>query len=288
MLKVASAYLLVFALVFSQSCKSTSKPGILRFNLQEGKEYELQTDWNIIQQLDDDTSSITMNNIYLLKVVRQQDSTVTLQVTFGDMRNTMNVGGININSDTRKPYVDSSGGQFEFPVVMNHVFTNVKGKSFEMQVTRDGKVTSVTGLEKLEGLVIENAAALQDAVRVTYRELFNESAMKERMNKVFFIYPVKQVSVGDTWTKQLDVGGFIYSSIYTVKSTTDNQLFLSLSGKADKPGSNATIEQAGSLVVDAESGLIVNALIDQHTISMYEGKKDIMKNTITVNGTARK
>ena len=100
MLKVASAYLLVFALVFSQSCKSTSKPGILRFNLQEGKEYELQTDWNIIQQLDDDTSSITMNNIYLLKVVRQQDSTVTLQVTFGDMRNTMNVGGININSDT--------------------------------------------------------------------------------------------------------------------------------------------------------------------------------------------
>ena len=58
--------------------------------------------------------------------------------------------------------------------------------------------------------------------------------------------------------------------------------------KADKPGSNVTIEQAGSLVVDIESGLVINALIDQHTVSMYEGKKDIMKNTITVNGTIRK
>jgi len=288
MVKVAPALLLISTLVFFQSCKSTSKPGILKFNLQEGKEYELQTDWNIIQQLDNDTSSITMNNIYFLKVIRKQDSTATLQVTFGDMRNRMNVGGISINSDTRVPYVDTNVNGQELRLVMNHVFTGVKGKSFEMQVTTAGKVTSVTGLEQLEESVVENADNLKDAARVTYRELFNESAMKERMNKVFFIYPVRQVAVGDSWTKQLDVSGFIYNSIYTLKSSTDHQLFLSLAGKADKPGSNATIEQAGSLVVDAESGLVVNALIDQHTISMYEGKKDIMKNTITVNGTARK
>ncbi|HEX6191891.1 MAG TPA: DUF6263 family protein [Chitinophagaceae bacterium] len=288
MLKVASAILLVFSLALFQSCKPTAKPGPLKFNLKEGKEYELQTDWNIIQQLEGDTSTITMNNIYLLKVIRQQDSTATVKVTFGEMRNTMNVGGININSDTRVPFIDSTDGEFPLPSVMNHVFMGLKGKTFEMQVTGDGKVVSVNGLEQLEDAVVENAKTLKDAARVTYRELFNANAMKERMNKVFFIYPVKQVNVGDTWTKQLDVSGFLYKSVYTVKSATDNQLFLSLAGKADKPGSNATIEQAGSLVVDAESGMIINALIDQHTISMYEGKKDIMKNTITVNGSTRK
>ena len=288
MVKVTSALFVIFILTFFQACKSTSKPGILKFNLQPGKEYELQTDWNIIQKVENDTSSITMNNIYFLKVLSEQDSTITLQVTFGDMRNKMNVGDININSDTRTPYIDSNGNNQELPLVMNHVFTGVKGKSFEMQVTPAGQVLSVTGLEQLEEGVIEKANDLKDATRVTYRELFNESAMKERMNKVFFIYPVKEVAVGDSWTKQLDVSGFIYKSVYTVKSATDDQLFLSLAGKADKPGSNATIEQAGSLVVDIESGLVINALIDQHTVSMYEGKKDIMKNTITVNGTIRK
>ena len=147
MVKVTSALFVIFILTFFQACKSTSKLGILKFNLQLGKEYELQTDWNIIQKVENDTSSITMNNIYFLKVLSEQDSTITLQVTFGDMRNKMNVGDININSDTRTPYIDSNGNNQELPLVMNHVFTGVNGKSFEMQVTPADQVLSVTGLE---------------------------------------------------------------------------------------------------------------------------------------------
>ena len=270
------------------SCKNskTSADKVLKFNLEKGKGYDFEILWDTDQQMMGQDNKINITAGYSLEVIDDKDNIKTLTAVYKSFKMYMNIMGMEINVDTDKPFGPISEADIKAnPLgMMDRVFAGIKEKEFTMKVDAEGKVLEVSGFEKIINGMIDSIGAGEDIkmqMRASLQDQFNEQAIKDQFAQVFTIFPNKEIKVGDSWEKTLQMGGRMpakYITKYTVKEIEGDHVSLSAQtniGSDNSESNSYQMEikgtQNGSLLVDSKTGLVINAEFDQDIETKTQG-----------------
>jgi len=178
---------------------------------------------------------------------------------------------------------------------MDRVFAGIKGKEFTMKVDEDGKVLEVNGFDQIINGMIDSIAMDEDTkmqVRVSLQDQFNEQAVKDQFAQVFTIFPNKEIKVGDSWNKSIQMGGRMpaqYTTRYTVKEIEGDHVTLSAQTNIGSGSSDMEIKgtQNGSLLLDSKTGLVINAEFDQDMETKAGGMEIAIKGKGKIKGKVK-
>jgi hypothetical protein len=125
-----------------------------------------------------------------------------------------------------------------------------------------------------------------------FNKQFNDQTMKDQFERFLYIFPNKDVKVGDSWQKTTTPGGAMggkYSSTYTVSEIEGDMVTVDEKSKIDgtSAGMNMKGDITGTLVIDSKSGLVVTADQDMDLTMNAEGKEIKMKAKSKIKGKAR-
>lgn len=278
-----------------QSTKSASATKLLRFNLENGKGYDYEVNTTIDQDILGQPMKAEMSFYYAMDVTGDDGNIKTINTRFDRIKMDMSVAGIKMDVDTRKNGDTSTKNP---TAQLTRVFRCVTGRSLTMNVDAEGNVLSVKGAEEMakaiaDSLVLDGEDRKEMMERVDNN--FGERMMKGQYARFFYIFPNKQVKVGDSWERSTEVGGQLggeYHSTYKVTAiegdmvTLDEVSTIKPAGK-DADGSSMKGDVKGVLVVDSRSGLLVNADQDIDMKISKNGMEIVLKAKTKVKGKAR-
>lgn len=297
-LAIATVMISLAAVVAIQSCQSTksaTSSKMMKFNFEKGRGYDYEMIMNMDQEVMGTKQQIDMSTYYSMIVTEDDGALKTMKTTFDRFKMNMNVMGMQIEVDTEKPFV-SSGDSEENPLAMvNRLLGAIKGQQFVMKVDAEGRVQDVKGFQEM-GMKIADSLGLDEAKKKemlqTFSQQFNEKSIKEQFERVLYIFPNKEVKVGDSWKKITNTSGPVggeYSSTYTVTDIEGDMVTLEEKTKivSDNEQLKLSGEQTGTLVVDSKTGLVVSADMDMNMATTSEGTKMNVKGKTKIKGKAR-
>ena len=233
---------------------------LLKFNLQKGKQYSYTMETSMQQQLQEKQVSSEMDWKYRLQVLDRIREVSSVKVTYDRIAMSMDMGGQKIKFSSE----DEVSKQFNPFQMMSTILSKLKGKSFTMQVTEAGEITSISGFDKIgEEVVAELQLPEQMKTQAlsVFRNRFNDAEVKQNFSQVFAIFPQKAVGVGDTWKKTSNsrIGNFEGKSTttFTVKQVKDNRVTLTGNSRVTTDSASTSGKQNATIVVDANTGLVL-------------------------------
>lgn len=171
----------------------------------------------------------------------------------------------------------------------------MKGLKFTMKVNAEGNITEVKGFEDM-GQKIADSLGLEgdekEKVKQQFSGQFNEDQVKQQLGRFWYIFPNKEVKVGDSWDKVSELGGKVpgkYSSVYKVTDIEGDMVTLDENTKIEtkEEGKEISGKVTGTLVVDSRTGLVVTADQDM-IISVKDGGQSVdIKAKSKLKGKAR-
>ncbi len=251
--------LLLLLILFVQllSCNRKESDG-LRFNLQKGKVYEYQANFKV-RQVEGDSLFSDMTNSYTLEVMDESDGIKTIRVHYRDF--TISLESPKLENDTSKKLKKDLSLMLEG--VFNDVLKAMKGKSMLMKVNPMGKVVSVEGLTEIIKPVIDTMNIPPMAKTVSMQMMqsdFGKKMLAGVFSQGFEIFPNKEVKVGDTWEKEMQLNGMLpisANTIFTVNSIKGNHV--TLDAKSLLNNNNRKGEVLSTYRVDSRTGLVLEA-----------------------------
>jgi hypothetical protein len=255
----------VMVVVFA-SCKTAQNATTteLKFNLQKGKTYDYQMNFDIAQEVAAQKISTSLNGNYIMEVLEDSNEVKTIKTTYNRLFLKMNMPGQNIEMDSDRQDT-TSPAENDPNHIMNTVFSGLKGKSFFIKVDKEGKVLEVSGMQQMgEAIVNEMNLPTESKTIILQRfsTQFNDETMKDMFSQSFNFFPAKPVKVGDSWERKLTLSNVTpmeVTTTYTVKSIEGNNVTLDSKSKINITGAAKMLgDQTGTLLVDAKSGLVIN------------------------------
>jgi hypothetical protein len=299
MKKIAVILVAIITIAGIQSCQSTkSATGskMLKFNFEKGKGYDYEMIINMDQEMMGQAMQMDMTSYYSMDVVADDGTTKTITTTYDRFKMRMKVGPLDIDVDSDKPLPSMGGDGKEDPMKMvNKLFSAIKGRKFSMKVNAEGKVEEITGFKEMAQSIVDSMGVdekMKEQMQQQFSKQFNENNMKDQFERVLYIFPNKEVKVGDSWQKTTTPGGAMggkYTSTYTVSEIEGDMVTLEEKSKID--GNSAAMNMkgdiTGTLVIDSRSGLVVSADQDMDLKITTEGKEMKMNGKTKIKGKAR-
>ena len=174
-----------------------------------------------------------------------------------------------INSDAPGSSTDASIG---------NAFKSIIGLPIDIQLTKQGKVTSVKGLDKLTG----NLNAINnEQFKQMLGQQFSEKTIQMLIEQSSAYFPGKPVAVGDSWEVVTNISNqdidIISKMNLNLKQVTNNIATLEITGTLATPeggvvtnvqGMDAKVsvdgKQTGNIQLDLKTGWIVRSEITQN------------------------
>ena len=260
-----------FVILLCVSCNSAEKDTTsFRFNLQKGKVYEYNMDYDMEQEMQGQEINTNLKGNYTLEVTADDGKVKTLKTTYQRMAMNVAMPGRTMSIDSDKTDTSSKGEINDPGQLMNAMFGALKGKSFTMKVDREGKVLEVTGLNELAQAMVNSMNLKPDMkpmAQQAFSQQFNEQNVKDMFSQSFHIFPNKPVKVGDTWEKSF--AGSVNMPIqmttnYTVKSIDNDFVILDSKSNLNFGSDNKMSgTQLGTMKVNAKSGLVEDGTFEQ-------------------------
>jgi hypothetical protein len=292
----------IISTIAIQSCQTTGKASstakMLKFNFEKGKGYDYELITNMDQQIMGQPMQMDMSFYYSMDVTGDDGTTKTINTSIDRFKMKMAVAGMNIDIDTDKPL--PSLGKTEDgkdPMKMlNSLFGAIKGQKFSMKVDAEGKVQEVTGFENMANTIVDSMGLEEkerEEMKQEFGKQFNAEKTKSQLERMFYIFPNKEVKVGDSWQKNSQVSGDMggaYNSTYTVTDIEGDMVTLSETTKVESSQEKMKLngDIKGSIVVDSRSGLVVSADQDMKMKADMGGGKSFEINAKTkIKGKAR-
>ena len=293
------ALLAATATITIESCKSSqaSASKLLKFNLEKGKGYEYEMVWDLNQEVMNQGIKMDVTAGYSMDIIEDDGKIKTLSAVYNDFKMNMQVMGIEINIDTNKPSpdVDMEDAKSNPSALMNKLLSSIKGKKFNMKVNEQGEVMEVTGFEQIAKDMVDSLGMpeeYKEKMEATAKDQFNGDDIKKQFSQMFYIFPNKDVKVGDSWKTNYATGGKMpakYNNTYTVKEIEGD--IVTLDAKTTIETENETIKldgnQTGKLLVDSKTGLVVNADFEQDIKASVGGQSMTIKGKGRIKGKAR-
>lgn len=282
-----------------QSSKNTGVSKMLRFNLETGKGYDYEMTMNLDQEIMGAPMKMDMSYYYSMDVTGTENDLRQVTTTIDRMQINMNVAGMQFRVDSEKPASVSGPDSLGVNASLDRVssmLAGVKGRSFVLQVDKEGKIKSIRGLQEMSA-AIADSLQLQGKERADFEKQFgqqlNEQNTREQFERIWGLLPNKEVKVGDRWTTTTTMTGQVpgtYESEYTVREIEGDIVTLE-EETTIKPAAGTLMplegEITGTVVADSRTGLILRS---DHDITMKldkDGIKARMKGRTQVRGKAR-
>lgn len=158
-----------------------------------------------------------------------------------------------------------------------------------MKVNSEGSITEVTGFDQMAASIADSLGlqgASREQMLQAFSKRFNGDAVKEQMERFLFIFPDKEVKVGDSWTKSSSQKGLMdakYNSVYKVTDIEGEMVTVEelTTINSANPQTELAGEIKGELVIDSRTGLVVNADQDIKANTKEKG------NTVKITGKTK-
>ncbi len=286
------------------------KDGTYKFelNLKKGQEYPFKIKTTATNSQSDGKQSQTITQesstavAYEVKEIR--DSVFILDVTYKQFAESMTDGKEKLGFDTNsaEPTNEEAKQRWKFNKA-------VVGNTFQMEVSKSGKVQNITNLYKVRQNVKNamKAGLSEDELKGLDSFLaaaLSDEAMQQQFEESMAYYPKKKVKPGDTWSRNESEGNASSNVNYTFEGIKDGVATIKISGtssgndsKTDPNGSGMKLFQSlegkvnGDVKIDVKSGWVKNAEMKKNeTIRMtqeFQGQKmnfsSETKSTTTIN-----
>jgi len=291
---------LLSGIVMIQSCqptKSSTATKMLKFGFEKGKAYDYETILNMDQEANGQKMQMDMTVYYSMQVMSDDGDTKTISSTYERFKMSAGAGGMNIEIDSDKPLPEFGGDEDKAKgmKMLNGLLGAIKGRKFIMKVNREGKVLEVTGFEDMAKSMVDSMGLDEKAkaeVIKSFNQQFNGQKVKDQFERIIYIFPNKEVKVGDSWEKKTTSMGPMggnYTSKYTVTEIEGDMVTLEeksiIEGEADGFDTKGTV--TGTLIIDSRSGLIVNADQDMKIDLSKDGMTSSLIAKSKIKGKAR-
>ncbi|MBU3821710.1 hypothetical protein KO566_06530 [Flavobacteriaceae bacterium XHP0103] len=174
----------------------------LQYNLKIGDSIKVfqKAEQDIVQDFNGTKHELknVLEGEFTFVISNKTDSIYTINFKFDRFKllTSSNLSGEVINIDTNN--------DFEEGDIQGKIFSGMIGTKLTMEMYKTGKIKSVSGTEKMIADMVNNAGVTDEFTK----QLMIESMKKEFGNKslarsfeqMTYIYPLKKVAVGDTWT----------------------------------------------------------------------------------------
>lgn len=254
-----------------QSSKTVSGEEPFQFNLQKGRTYSYRMQWEYDTKMNENESKTDMTAEYLLNVTEEEDSIETIEIAYKRVQLKVSTMGADVMVDTDIPFIDSVPDFMDITKMMTKMIAALKDKSFSIKINREGKIVKVDGFDVITKEMMK-AAQVPDGpggpLMTIAKPPINEENMKEQLERVLFIFPVRKIKTGDTWVKESqlkDNGTVKIKTNYAVKNLEDNLVTLEMKTTIEGPASGTTSKGTvtGMVVADSRTGLVVNAELEE-------------------------
>ncbi len=287
----------IIVLPSCQSTKTTTAAKMLKFNFEKGKGYDYEMNTNMDQEIMGQTIGMDMLFYYSMDVKDDDGTTKTITTSVDRFKMKVSAMGMNIDIDTDKPMPNMGlTKDGEDPAKMiNSLFGAIKGQKFSMKVNAEGKVLEVTGFENMAKTIVDSLAMNEEEkekMMQQFSKQFSAEQMKSQFERTWYIFPNKEVKVGDSWDKSTDIAGEMggtYNSTYKVTDIEGDMVTLSESTKIESKQKDMDMKGSikGTIVVDSKLGLVVTADQDMKFTIGAEGKSMDIKAKTKIKGKAR-
>ncbi|MDN3587682.1 DUF6263 family protein [Pedobacter aquatilis] len=163
-------------------------------------------------------------------------------------------------------------------------FAGLKNASFNMLISSDGSIKSVSGVDKMVNDMVTKITtdtAQIRAVKASLAKQFNADVIKQTMESALKIFPQKSVKIGDSWTisSKVNITMPIESIVtYTLKEVKGNVAVLSIKGNLlskggfESLGTKMQTDLKGLNMGDAQVDLTTGMILNSHTRLELYGK----------------
>ncbi len=303
MKKITALLLIIISIttvVAVQSCKTAQNATaakMLKFNFEKGKGYDYEMISNIDQEVMGQNMQMDMAAYYSMDVSEDDGSMKTITSTIDRFKMKMGFGGFNIDVDTDKPLPSmgtTEDGKDPMKMI-NSIFGAIKGQKFSMKVDAEGKVQEVTGFENMASTIVDSLGLDEEQkkeMRKQFDGQFNAKNMQGQFDRFLYIFPNKEVKVGDTWQKNSVVSGPMagkYNSTYKVTDIEGEMVTLDETTKLESADDKTKMKGniIGTIVVDSKTGLVLSADQDIKMTTETNGMSMQMKGKTKIKGKAR-
>lgn len=280
-----------------QPAKSSTASKMLKFNLENGKGYDYEMMVSMDQEIMGQPIKLDMTTYYSMDVSGEDAGSRTINASFERFKMKTAVSGINLDIDTDKPIIGDTADLEKNPMeAMNKVFGAIKGQQFIMKVNAEGKITEVKGFENMAKNIADSLELSEQERAEMMKEFdgqFNAGEITKSLERFWYIFPNKEVKVGDSWDKVTEVEGKLpakYRSTYKVTEIEGDMVTLEESSKIEsKEGEliSLTGDVTGTIVVDSRYGLVVTADQDMKMKASAQGMSFDIRGKSKIKGKAR-
>jgi Family of unknown function (DUF6263) len=297
----AACFLLtVFMLDACQSAKNSTASKMLKFDLEKGKGYDYEMIINMDQELMGQPVQMDMTTYYSMDITEDDGSIKTISSKLERFKMKTAMMGFNIDVDTDEPVNRDTLDVNKNPLqIIKKIFAALKGTKFSMKVNREGKITDISGLENL-GDKLATELGLDEGDKATASgsldKAFNKEEIARNFERFWYIFPNKEVKVGDSWKKTSSFGGQMpatYESTYKVTDiegdmvTLEEKSLISAKQTINDNSFESSGEISGIVTVDSRSGLLVNSDQDLNMKINSGGMEVKIKGKSKIKGKAR-
>ncbi|MBK6825769.1 MAG: hypothetical protein IPG86_02265 [Chitinophagaceae bacterium] len=297
----AACFLLtVFMLDACQSAKNSTASKMLKFDLEKGKGYDYEMIINMDQELMGQPVQMDMTTYYSMDITEDDGSIKTISSKLERFKMKTAMMGFNIDVDTDEPVNRDTLDVNKNPLqIIKKIFAALKGTKFSMKVNREGKITDISGLENL-GDKLATELGLDEGDKTTASgsldKAFNKEEIARNFERFWYIFPNKEVKVGDSWKKTSSFGGQMpatYESTYKVTDiegdmvTLEEKSLISAKQTINDNSFESSGEISGIVTVDSRSGLLVNSDQDLNMKINSGGMEVKIKGKSKIKGKAR-
>ena len=268
-------YTLLLASIIFTSVQSQNVD--LSLKLEKGKEYKQTTTskstilQEIMGQKINISTTVNGTNSFLVKDINEDGYITEVKYEDLNMSITMPKGG-GISSEV----IDEKN-----PMIS--ILNDLKGNTFEMMISKKGKITEVKNFDAIMETIMEGLDKLPDEQKEPMKQqilkVYGDEAIKQGMEMISAIYPDKPLKKGDKWTKNTNLESEIPMEIitdYELVEVTPDYALIKGNGTVKSPDKNAGFEVNGApmildisgtivseIKVDRNTGWIINAVINQ-------------------------
>lgn len=287
----------IFSFEACQTAKSSTSSKMLKFDLQNGKAYDYEMTVSMDQEIMGQPMKMDMTTYYSMAVKGDDGQTKTIVSSFERFKMKTEVAGINLDVDTDIPVkTDSTGPEKDPMQALSKVFGAIKGQKFTLKVNAEGKIMEVTGFENMaENIADSLSLDPKDRAEMLsgFKGQFNQDEIKQSLERFWYIFPNKEVKVGDSWQKSTVMAGKMpgkYNSTYKVTDIEGDMVSLEEVSKIEsKEGEEVSMtgEITGTIVIDSRSGLVVKADQDMDMKASAKGMSFDIRGKSRIKGVAR-
>ncbi len=221
----------------------------LGLRLEEGQTYGLK----MVQEQDvrqtfmgqQQEMSQTLAVAYAFRVEdRLADGTLRITATYQDLK-------LRIESPLGVSEYDSQRPSEGSSELMTG-FAALAGQSIGMQISAQGQILRIEGVEAILTRMIESLDMPQGPDRQELEERikaqFGKEALLESFGNIMAIYPLHPVSVGESWTRRLSINQglpMIFQNRWTLRQRHDGVALLDLVSQVEPNREGDAVEMAG-------------------------------------------